>query len=357
MTLRVGVVGLGIGLKHLRSLAQIPDAQIVGIADLLESRLQIFTSMYDVPGYTHWKDMLDADEQLDAVVLATPARVRLEPIEEICKRRLALFCEKPPAIDLNTALKVLRLIEQANIINMVGFQYRWSPTVERMRMLIQGHRPLFARIVVAVPWPTVDWMIPSPERHLYSKKQTGGPLIDHGIHFQDMLHYITKDEPVAMQAMAELGWTQSQEGRDAEETIVATIKYRSGMLLTQVQCWAYQANLVQLQIVGEDFDLTWALEDNEKLTGIINSRTISERLTGTIDAQKIDEVDYTNPYVEEMRCFVEAARTKNQSLIRASFADACHTLAVCETATQAVESGALLPHTFTQSLDLDKEFA
>src|SRR5688572_26544344 len=116
MKIKCGVVGLGIGASHLRSLSQIPEAEITAIADLDEVRRDKYSAEYGARPYVNWRELLDGEDELDAVILATPAVVRREPIEAICARRLALFCEKPPAINLEEGAVISKIIEDAGIL-------------------------------------------------------------------------------------------------------------------------------------------------------------------------------------------------------------------------------------------------
>ncbi len=325
MPIKVGIVGLGwAGQQHTKVLASLPEAKIVAFADLDPERVAAFADQHGARAYGHWKDMLGGEPELDAVILATPAQVRLEPIEAIAARKIALFCEKPPALDVATALKAADAIRRAGIINSVGFQYRWAPPAQRMRELIAGRPRLFARIAVA--WPVFDWvrdgLAPS---HLYSKAKSGGPLIEQGIHFQDVLRYITEDEPLCLHAMAELGRTQPREGRDSEDTTLVLARHQSGMLSTHVQNWSHSRTILQLQIVGDDFDLTWNIANGE-LSGTLAGEPLREALTG-------------DPHSEEMHGFVSAVARREQAIIRSSYLDACWSLAACEAAALSISTG------------------
>jgi predicted dehydrogenase len=326
MTIKVGVVGLGWpGQQHTKVLASIPGVEVAAFADLDGERTAAFAKEYGARGYGHWKDMLEGESRLDAVILATPAKVRLEPIEAVAARGIALFCEKPPALDLATGLKAAEAVRRADIINSVGFQYRWAPQAERTRELIAGRPRLFARLAVA--WPVFDWVSKGQAPSiLYSKAASGGPMIEQGIHFQDILRYVTQDEPVVVQATAELGRTQPIQGRDSEDSTVVVARHASGMLSTHVQNWSHTGTLLQMQIVGDDFDLTWDIATGE-ITGGVAGRPVNEKPEGDC-------------YLEEIHGFVRAVAQHDQNIVRSDYLDACKTLAVCEAAARAVLTGA-----------------
>lgn len=324
--INVGVVGVGIGATHIRNLGRIPNANIAAIADLDLGKATEFAKEYGANAYPDWRAMLDGQKDLDAVVLATPAKIRREPIEAICQRGLALFCEKPPAVNLTEALEISKIIQTAGILNTVGFMYRWSPLASRFKELVAGKQVLFARGVVA--WPVFSWFQGSDSpKTIFSKTACGGPIIEQAIHYQDVLRYISGDEPLQVQAFAELGTTYSNVGRDCEETTAYVLRHASGMLSTHVQNWSHNGSLLQLQLVGVDFDLTWHMPNDDM------------RLTGQIDGVNIDEFSATTGYYEEMVGFVNAVQQQDQSQLRSPYADACKSMAVCEAANTAVASG------------------
>ncbi|HEY8667608.1 MAG TPA: Gfo/Idh/MocA family oxidoreductase [Tepidisphaeraceae bacterium] len=328
MSINVGIVGLGFpGQQHTKSLASLPGAKIAAFADLDAGRVGKFAAEHHARAYSDWRQMLEGEPALDAVILATPAKVRLEPIAAICDRGVALFCEKPPAVDMKTAWEAAALIRRAGIINSVGFQFRWSPLAGRMREMISARPRLFARIVVA--WPVFSWVRQGGAPiYLYEKAKCGGPLIEQAIHYQDVLRYITADEPIEVMAMGELGRTEprgGQQGRDCEETTALIARHASGMLTSHIHNWSHNGTLIQLQVVGEDFDLTWLMPAKEGGT-----------LVGTIDGKAVNETDATDFYAEEIRGFIEAVARKDQTILRSDYTDACKSMAVCHAGAEAV---------------------
>lgn len=325
MSLNVAVIGLGWpGKKHTESLNGLDGVRVCAVADLDEARVRAFAAEHGARAYRHWRELLDGETELDAVVLATPPIVRDEPIAAIAERGLPLFCEKPPAHDVATARAVTEVIERAGILNTVGFMYRWAPLASRFRELIADRPRLFARICVA--WPVFGWVTQGlAPVGLFQKAKAGGPLVEQGVHFQDILRYITGDEPTRVMAMAELDDNYPTAERDAEETSAVVVRHASGMLTSHVHNWSHAAKVLQLQIVGVDFDLTWSIHDGP--------------LVGQVDGTPIDESDATDPYLEEIRGFVAAVRAQDQGLLRSPYRDAAQTLAVCDAAARAVLSG------------------
>ncbi|MBN1343285.1 MAG: Gfo/Idh/MocA family oxidoreductase [Phycisphaerae bacterium] len=325
MAVRIGIIGAGgIAQHHAKTLCTLPEATIAAAADPNQANAKVFADSYGSRTYSDAARMLEGESDLDAVMIASGADVRLEPIRQVCERGVALFCEKPPALDLASAVAAKEAIERAGILNTVGFQTRWSPSAKRLRELMTGRRILFARVVIA--WPVFKWVEDglAPGR-LYTKAGCGGPMIEQGIHYQDVLRYITQDEPVWVQAVADLGKTEPIEGRDCEDTTIVTARHASGMVSAHVHNWSHVEHLLQMQLVGNEFDLTWRIDEGEVVVGRLDGKDVDERLEA-------------NPYAEEMKGFVAAVAAKDQSMLRSTYADACKSLAVCVAATRAVET-------------------
>lgn len=326
MRIKCGVVGLGMGAAHARSISQLPDAELVAVADLDEGRRNGHAEKYGARPYKDWQSLLEGEDELDAIVLATPAVVRREPIEAFCARKLALFCEKPPAISLEEGEKVSNIIEDAGVLNTVGFMYRWSPLAARFRELVFNRPKLFARGVVA--WPVFSWVYDGhAPKNLLTKAASGGPLIDQAIHYQDVLRYITGDEPLDVQAYGTLGEIYPQNDRDSDETTAYILRHQSGMLSTHIHNWSHAGTILQLQVVGKDYELTWHMNDNDM------------RLTGKVEDQIIEEASTHSCHFEELKGFIEAVRQNEQSLLRSPYRDACQSMSVCLSTVQAVATG------------------
>jgi hypothetical protein len=84
-------------------------------------------------------------------------------------------------------------------------------------------------------------------------------------------------------------------------------------------------HLLQIHLVGNEFDLTWRINEGEVVVG-------------RLDGEDVDERVEADAYVEEMKGFVAAVAAKDQSMLRSTYADACKSLSVCVAATRALET-------------------
>ncbi len=101
MTVRIGFVGSGgIANAHMRSLAQIEDAEMVAFCDRVPERAQTAASAYGGTHYTRFAEMYDR-EDLDGVYICVPPGAHGDQEMEAIRRRLPMFVEKPVAASVD----------------------------------------------------------------------------------------------------------------------------------------------------------------------------------------------------------------------------------------------------------------
>ena len=75
--IRFGVIGLGFGQHHVRTLANMPEAKLVAVADRspdLPGGLNGFAAAYGATAYRDGVEMIEREE-LDAVSICTPRKM------------------------------------------------------------------------------------------------------------------------------------------------------------------------------------------------------------------------------------------------------------------------------------------
>ncbi len=97
---KVGIIGCGvIGTHHLEAAEDAGLARIVAVADLIPERGKEKSGQFDVPKvYVEGDDLLE-DQDVEAVVLATPAHARFSLALHAFKTGKHILTEKPVAMD------------------------------------------------------------------------------------------------------------------------------------------------------------------------------------------------------------------------------------------------------------------
>lgn len=136
---RVGVVGVGaLGQHHARVYASLPQATLVGVADIAPGRAEQIAAPLGIKAYSTCEDLFD---QVDAVSIATPTTLHAEIGEQFLSRGVHVLVEKPIAHTLEDADRLIRAAVTNDRVLQVGHLERFNPAVMQLREIVR--RPRF----------------------------------------------------------------------------------------------------------------------------------------------------------------------------------------------------------------------
>ena len=137
---RVGVVGLGYwGPNLARNLASIPGCELAWLCDASAHARERLAPYFPNARMTDTLEDLLGDDELDAIVLATPVPTHAELAVAVARAGKHCFVEKPLATTAADAQRAVAAAEQAGRILMVGHLLEYHPAVTRLKELIDGH--------------------------------------------------------------------------------------------------------------------------------------------------------------------------------------------------------------------------
>lgn len=199
MSVRIGFIGAGgIAVSHLTNLLRLPDAEVVALCDLSDERLQLTRETInrrlaegegaggdaralDGATYGDYRAML-RDERLDAVYLCLPPFAHGDPEEAVIEAGLPMLVEKPVALELPVAARVLDGIRRKGLLAASGYQLRYGASTARARELLAGRTIGMALAMRFGKTPATGWY------HLQDR--SGGQLIEMATHQVDLLRYL-----------------------------------------------------------------------------------------------------------------------------------------------------------------------
>ena len=327
MKAKIGIIGCGIGNKHASGFKNIDNGELIGMCDLNAERLNKSIERFGCPGFTSVDEMIEKGKP-DGVMVCTPPYVRMPLIEDLARRGIHIFCEKPPAGEMETARAVRRALERYKVINSVGFMYRWMQAAAHIKSLIAA-RPVVVCQITGI-WEVLYWAKDGKiSSDYFYRDRAGGPLVEQGVHLIDVSRFVLDDEVTRVFARGGNVIHPLSKTFTTEETIQVSMQWRKGTLGSHVHCWTHHGHIFQVLFAGVDFALTLDLKEN--------------RVFGMNNKEKIDQAFTDDYYVSELRGFCDAILKKDQSLIRGDYADSCGTLAAAATAMQSLDTGIDLP--------------
>jgi predicted dehydrogenase len=136
---RVGVVGLGYwGPNLARNLGALEDCELRWLCDADEdARARVASSFPAARTSGELSELLE-DDELDAIVLATPVPTHAELAIAVAGAGKHCFVEKPLATNAADAEAAVQAAAQAGRVLMVGHLLEYHPAVARLKALIDG---------------------------------------------------------------------------------------------------------------------------------------------------------------------------------------------------------------------------
>ncbi len=217
---RVGLLGCGgRGTTHVETILKNTDARITALADMFQDRLDKARRKVDElseakghPGVQQtflgpkaYQQILESKE-IDAVVIATPPYFHVEHLAAAVEAGKHVYCEKPVAIDVPGAKRVLEIGKKAEgkISLDVGFQIRMAPPF--VELVERIHAGALGEIAAGVayyycPRIEIDYPdAPQPARRLRNwiqdRELSGDIIVEQNIHAIDICNWVLQNHPV-----------------------------------------------------------------------------------------------------------------------------------------------------------------
>ena len=124
--LRVAVIGLGrVGDLHARAIAASEHATLTAVCDSDPKHRQAAGDRFGVAAYESVERLL-AGESLDAVAIATPDHLHVEPALAAIARGCHVFCEKPLAANADEAARIVEAAQRRGVWLGVDYNRRFA---------------------------------------------------------------------------------------------------------------------------------------------------------------------------------------------------------------------------------------
>lgn len=330
----VALVGCGYwGPNYVRVFEENRNARITLACDLQEEELSNLRSRYPhLEGETD-PDRVLASDEIDAVVVATPARSHYDVTRQALEAGKDVLVEKPLALDLANARELARLAEERDCVLMVGHIFEYNPAVHKLKE------------VVDEPETGELHYLTFQRRSLGPVRQDVNAMWDLAPHDVSILHYLTGEMP---ERVAAQGMDFLQDG--VEDVVFLTLWMPSGQIAHVHASWMDPHKVRRVVAVGEDRMVTFDdVEPREKIR-IHDKGAVIEPTDAPADFAEfqiqVRDGDVLSPAVpgrEPLRSqvdhFVECVRERKRP--RSDAVSGARVVSVLEAVDRALESQAV----------------
>ncbi len=139
MEMKVGIIGLVMGKRHIEGLKE-RNVEIAAICDINAELLANIGDEFDVPEdrrYTDWRELLKLDG-MNAVIIVTPDQTHREMSEAFLAAGKHVLCEKPLALTREDLSAIIKAAEGASTKFMVGQVCRFCPAFMKAKELVDN---------------------------------------------------------------------------------------------------------------------------------------------------------------------------------------------------------------------------
>jgi len=262
---KIGIIGYGgFGAFLHHAWEDMEEATLVAVADHNPARQPDGKLKF----YTRWQDLLE-DPEPDIIVVATPPATHAEIACTAMEAGKHAFIEKPLATTLDDASCILATQEKSGRSATVDFMMRFNPLVETLEH-ISTHRLLGELRRVDVENYAQDSALP-PGHWFWDQETAGGILIEHGVHFIDIVHLLTDQHPVRVTGERHL------RNGTLEDQVMANVLYDEGLMTTHYHSFA-RPGFLEITTIHLAFDLgqvtlTGWIPLSGTITALANDRT------------------------------------------------------------------------------------
>jgi len=235
---RVGLLGCGgRGTEDATNLVDTGGARVVALGDMFQDQLDIARKHFDDMQQSKGYAALDASQlfvgpdayqriatskDVDAIVIATPPYYHPQHLEAAVAAKKHVYLEKPVAVDVPGALKVMEIGKRADtkLSLDVGFQIRdCPPFVELVKRIhngalgniICGEAHYLTGYIDRPAWPNASPVERRLRNWVYDRALSGDIIVEQNIHVIDICNWILKDHPMKASA------TGGRQGRPASD--------------------------------------------------------------------------------------------------------------------------------------------
>ena len=225
--LHFGLIGCGrISKRHAELLgnSQITNAKLAAVCDVKIARAEAIGKQFSVPAYGDMHKMMQS-EKIDVAVVLTESGLHAEHVIALAAYGKHIVVEKPMALTLGDADRMIAACDAAGVKLFVVKQNRFNVPVVKLRESLESGR--FGKLVMGTV--RVRWCRPQTYYSQDAWRGTwaldGGVLANQASHHVDMLEWMMGDVhsvfAMSRTALANI---------ETEDTAVVVLRFKSGAL-------------------------------------------------------------------------------------------------------------------------------
>ncbi|WP_425395466.1 Gfo/Idh/MocA family protein [Aeoliella sp.] len=280
--IKAAIIGTGfIGPAHVEAIRRLGFVDVIAVSERNQELAEAKAAELSIPkAYGDYNELL-ADPQIQVVHNCTPNHLHFEVNKAIIEASKHVVSEKPLAMNSTESRELVRLADEAGVVNAINFNYRFMPLVQQAKQMV-------AKGDIG-PVHTIhgsylqDWLLKETDWNWRLVPELSGDsraIADIGSHWCDIVQFVSGMKIKSVMAdlvtihqerkkpTVEMETYSGRELQPGEYEVmpIGTEDYASVLLefdsgahgvMTVSQCAAGQKNRLSFEIDGADAALSW----------------------------------------------------------------------------------------------------
>jgi UDP-N-acetylglucosamine 3-dehydrogenase len=325
--MKVGVIGAGfIGAIHLDAYANMPEVQVVGVADARPEIAAAGAALVGARAYSSYDDLVAA-EDVEVVDVCLPTAYHRELALKAARAGKHVILEKPIARTLEEAEAIIQAFSGTQQRLLIGHVVRFFPEYVRIKAMMEagdlgtvGVARTSRRSPFLTGWN--DWYA--------DLRISGGVLLDLVIHDFDFLRWALGE--------VERVYARGVLGREYNrlDYALVTLRFAGGSIAHVEGQWGYPGPFnYSIEVAGSRALVT--ADSTQPAPLQLFGGEPSSVGAGSSTAESPDVITGKSPFQTELEHFIHCIATGEESLVEPN--DAYEALRIGLAATESVLSG------------------
>ena len=195
MSVGFGLIGMGRhGSRYARHLLDgVDGCRLAAFSRRQCAAGEAFARECGVPFLPKWQDVL-RHHDVAAAIVVTPPGLNIDICVEAAKAGRAILVEKPLALTVSDARRIVNAAHDARVPIMTAQTLRFTPVLQRLKQALANAGPLHYLSLMMRVEPAAHPWLDDPIQ------SGGGVMLEIGVHLLDMIRFLTNEEPVQVSA-------------------------------------------------------------------------------------------------------------------------------------------------------------
>ena len=322
----IGVIGCGgMGRSLANGANAVEGIDIVCVSDLQEDLAKSLADNLNTKYTTDYHELL-ADDNIDAVLIASPPFLHAQMAVDAANAGKHVFSEKPMAPTLDDCDEMIKAASENGVKLTIGLVCRYHATHSKVHEIVHSGElgnPVNMMVHrIGGPWGggnRVQWRM--------ERDKSGGSLMEINAHEIDFLRWTCGD----VESVSAVGGQYIQKDTDYPDLVLASLNFKNGAVgllhSSHTAAIGGYGGRVDCEKGSIYFPQIWGGDASIQI----------KSFDGEARSIKIGDIQVPPPVQQEIRVFVEAIRNDTTPLITGTDGRAAVEIAIA--AYQSVETG------------------